>query len=115
MPLLLRTLPFLLIIFISLEIHAQSVAETEFKVSGNCDMCKKTIEQSVNTKPGVKSATWNKGTKKIKLVYNPAIISEEQLHQYIAAAGYDTEKMKANDAAYSNLHHCCQYKRTLHK
>ncbi len=86
----------------------------EFKVSGNCGMCKNTIESSLKGVGGVKSSEWNKDTKVIKVTYDPSKISEEQIHAKIADSGYDTEKKKGSDKAYNSLHKCCQYKRTMH-
>jgi mercuric ion binding protein len=83
----------------------------EFKVSGNCGMCKNTIETSLKDKSGIKSAVWDKDTKIMKVTYDPAKISEDQIHKDIADAGYDTEKKKGSDKAYNSLHKCCQYKR----
>jgi periplasmic mercuric ion binding protein len=85
----------------------------DFKVTGNCWMCKKTIESSLKDKPGIKSAVWNKDTKMMKVVFDPAKISEDQIHQKIADSGYDTEKKKRSDKAYNSLNKCCQYKRTI--
>ena len=87
----------------------------EFKVSGNCGMCKNTIETSLKGVDGVKSATWNKDTKVMQVTYDPAKITEDQIHQKIADSGYDTEKKKGSDKAYNSLHSCCQYKRTMHQ
>ncbi|HXA00517.1 MAG TPA: heavy-metal-associated domain-containing protein [Cytophagaceae bacterium] len=87
----------------------------EFKVSGNCGMCKNTIESSLKDAKGVKSSSWNKDTKVIKVTYDPAQISEEQIHQKISDSGYDTEKKKGSDKSYNSLHKCCQYNRTMHK
>lgn len=86
----------------------------EFKVTGNCGMCKKTIEASLKGKPGIKSASWNKDTKMMTISFDPSKISEDQIHQAIADSGYDTEKKKASDKAYNNLPGCCQYERSLH-
>jgi copper chaperone CopZ len=77
-------------------------------------MCKKTIESSLKGKPGISSAVWNKDTKMMKVTYDSSKISEDQIHQKIADAGYDTNKKKASDKAYGALPGCCQYKRTLH-
>jgi len=85
-----------------------------FKVTGNCGMCKKTIESSLKGKSGIKEAVWNKNTKMMKVSFDPSKISEDQVHQAIADSGYDTDKKKASDKAYSSLPECCQYKRTLH-
>lgn len=99
-------------------VTAQNESKTktiEFKVTGNCGMCKKTIESSLKGKPGISSAVWNKETKVMKVTFDPSKISEDQIHQKIADVGYDTDKKKASDKAYNSLPGCCQYKRTLHE
>ena len=82
-----------------------------FKVSGNCGMCKTTIEKSLKNVEGVKLAVWNQETKKITVKYNPSVISLTNIHKKIAAVGYDTSKVKAKKEVYDNLHGCCQYDR----
>jgi copper chaperone CopZ len=96
-------------------VSAQKVKTITFKVTGNCSMCKKTIESSLKGKPGISSATWDKDTKMMKVTYDPGKTTEEVIHQKIADAGYDTEKKKASEKAYKSLPGCCQYDRTLHK
>lgn len=81
-----------------------------FKVYGNCGMCKKNIETALEIK-GVKSAVWNVETKMLEVVFVPEQITEEKIHEAIAKAGYDTEKVKARDEDYKRLHTCCQYRR----
>jgi copper chaperone CopZ len=81
-----------------------------FKVWGNCEMCKKTIETSLDVK-GIKSADWNVETKMIQVVFNPDKVNEEKIHKLIAASGYDTEKEKGDNKAYNELPDCCQYTR----
>jgi len=34
-----------------------------------------------------------------------------EIHEAIAAVGHDTEKVKATDEAYEELHTCCKYPR----
>ncbi|NUM30873.1 MAG: heavy-metal-associated domain-containing protein [Bacteroidetes bacterium] len=80
-----------------------------FKVWGNCGMCKKTIEKSLSKK-GIEG-NWNKKTKLITVTYDSLKFNSQQVHEIICATGYDTEKCRANDEAYNNLHECCQYKR----
>lgn len=82
----------------------------QFKVSGNCEMCKKKIETALEIK-GVKSAVWNMETNMVEVVYTPEVVSVEQLHQAIADAGYDTELVKAKDEVYNKLAQCCQYRK----
>ena len=85
-----------------------------FPVSGNCGMCKKTIESSLKGKPGIGTADWNVQTKLIQVTYDPSLITDEEIHRRISDAGYDTEKKKAPDKAYNGLMECCKYKRTMH-
>lgn len=87
-----------------------AVATAKFGVSGNCEMCKKTIESALDVK-GVKSAVWNQKTKIIEVAYQPSKITEAHLHELITASGYDTEQKKADEKAYNALPECCQYSR----
>lgn len=85
--------------------------ETSFKVYGNCEMCKKTIEGSLKGVDGVSSANWDVEKKIIAISYDPAKIKETDLHKKVAGVGYDTELEKGSDEAYNNLPGCCQYER----
>ncbi len=82
-----------------------------FAVSGNCGMCKKTIEAALKDVDGVISATWNKETKMITVHYNPHSISLNSMKQKIADVGYDTDTIKAKKETYDGLPGCCQYER----
>ena len=102
-------LPILLCLF-SLSVLAQSKTTTaNIKVFGNCVMCKKRIETALDYN-GIKAATWDTETKNLKVVYNSKKINEEKIHQLIAAAGHDTEKVKAKDETYGDLPFCCLYR-----
>lgn len=83
---------------------------SEFKVWGNCGMCKKTIEGSLNV-DGVLEADWNKDTKMIQVGYDSTLINLEKIEQLIAGSGYDTEMYRAKDDTYQSLHECCHYER----
>ena len=82
-----------------------------FQVLGNCDMCKIKIEKSATGCEGVKTARWNVISGKMKVKFNPAITNTDKIQQMIASIGYDTERHKASDEAYNNLHYCCKYQR----
>lgn len=88
-----------------------SVAMTEvsFGVRGNCGMCKKTIEKAANGVEGVAEADWNVDEKMIKISFNGAKTSTMDIHNAIAKAGYDTEKVAGSKTAYKELPKCCQY------
>jgi periplasmic mercuric ion binding protein len=108
-----KTKLFLFVIFFGVLLRAHGVSgqtiTTDLKVSGNCVMCKKRIESALDRK-GIKKATWDPKTKNLHLVYNSSRISEQEIHQIIAAAGHDTEKVKAPDEAYADLPYCCLYR-----
>ncbi|WP_430896901.1 MULTISPECIES: heavy-metal-associated domain-containing protein [unclassified Paraflavitalea] len=79
-------------------------------VSGNCGMCKNTIEKAAKS-AGATTATWDKNTKKLNVTYS-ASTNAEKIQKAVAAAGYDTRDFKANDAAYEKLPSCCHYDRS---
>lgn len=87
-----------------------SAQKETFHVSGNCGMCKKTIEKSLKI-DGVFSSDWNKNTKEITVVYDPKIITLDEIKKRVAKSGYDTDVYKATDEDYDKLHSCCQYDR----
>ena len=95
---------------LSVSLFAQSAKTETFKVSGNCGTCKKHIETAAKV-PGVTKAEWNKESKMMTLVYDPAKVSSDDIQKKIAAVGYDTPKYKGDDKAYSKLDECCQYER----
>lgn len=82
----------------------------EFKVFGNCGMCKSRIEKALKI-DGVETATWNKDTKIAKVEFNFDKISVNQLHQLVAEVGHDTEIITAKNEVYDKLHGCCKYER----
>lgn len=102
---------FLSFIFFSCSASLENAQTLEFKVWGNCGMCKKTIEGSLKDKSGLYSADWNVKTKQIKVVIDSTKVKPEDIHNFIAASGYDTDLKKGDDQAYSGLHACCKYDR----
>lgn len=82
-----------------------------FKVYGNCEMCKATIESSLKKKDGIIKKSWSPETKIMKVTYDPSKITLHEIKEKIAAVGYDTDEVKGNDEAYDKLHPCCQYER----
>lgn len=82
-----------------------------FKVSGNCEMCKSTIETTAKSLAGVNVANWNIETKELHVSFNESKSSLADIHKAIAKSGYDTELETAPKDAYDNLPACCQYTR----
>lgn len=86
------------------------VATSTFKVWGNCDMCKETIEGALKFE-GISGSDWDTDTKMMVVSYDSAKVSLDQIQKNIALVGYDNERYKGNDKAYDELPGCCQYKR----
>jgi copper chaperone CopZ len=91
---------------------AQNPTKTTFTVSGNCDMCKATIEKAAKSVAGVSTAVWDKESKKLNVSYDTTKTKVDDIHKAIAKSGYDTDKQKATDEAYNSLHTCCKYRKT---
>jgi copper chaperone CopZ len=109
---------YLLSLFMTIFLFSLSNAQTKISnptidsvtVYGNCGMCKKTIEKAAN-KTGVVSASWDTETNMLTVTFDNKKTSLDEILQKIAAVGYDSDKYRAKDEVYSNLHGCCQYDR----
>lgn len=99
-----------IVVTTSFTVSESAIEETTFKVWGNCEMCETRIENAVDLK-GVVNADWNIKTSMITVAFKPEKISLDEIMNAIAAAGHDTEKVRASDKVYSGLHSCCQYQR----
>ena len=102
---------FLLLVVVTLtavSAHAQK-AELTFGVSGLCGMCEDRIEAAFDQK-GIVAADYDLEKKTIHVVYNTKKWDEKRLHKLAAAVGHDTDKYKAADEVYANLHGCCKYR-----
>lgn len=80
------------------------------KVDGVCGMCKERIEDAVNELPGIKIADWDVYLKELIVRYNKTKTTNDDIQQKVATIGHDTEKYKASDAVYDQLHGCCKYR-----
>lgn len=111
---MMKKLAYLIILLLTLASCGRKISgstKTEvFHVSGNCGMCKKTIEKSLKVK-GVIDADWNKKTKMLSVSYDTSIITLDQIKRNVSLAGYDNDAYRADDATYNKLHSCCQYDR----
>ena len=105
---------FVLILFASSGsmVSAQSIKTESIPVSGNCGMCKATIEKAAKT-AGAKEANWNAEKKVLTVKYSSSSSNAAKIQNAIAAAGYDTRDVKATNEAYERLHSCCQYDRSV--
>jgi mercuric ion binding protein len=102
-------------IFTALLFIQNSAAQTTtvLRVPGMCEMCKKRIELAADIK-GVKDATYNLEKKELTLVYKPEKIDLKTIISEVLNAGYDVDTLRAPEAAYKKLDHCCQYDRHEH-
>ena len=89
------------------------LSEVSFGVRGNCMMCKKTIEKSVNSVSGVSNANWNVETKIMQVSFDATKTDKIALYEAIAASGYDTKTVIGDIESYNNLPACCQYDRNM--
>jgi mercuric ion binding protein len=95
--------------FCSAKLFAQTKTDT-VKVWGNCEECKNKIEKAAK-KAGAADANWSDETYLLVVNYNASKTSALDIEKQIAAVGYDTQNVKADDAAYKKLPKCCQYDR----
>ena len=90
--------------------NADGKTESSFKVWGNCEQCKETIESALKI-DGISKSDWNVDSKIIKVEYDSSKIKLPAIHKKIAEAGYDNVGFKSEDEAYNSLPNCCQYER----
>lgn len=85
--------------------------ESIVTVYGNCGMCKSRIENALSELEGVFFAYWDQQTIKLHVRYDQSKISLEDIELELAAIGHDTERFKAPQEVYDQLHACCKYER----
>ena len=86
-------------------------AKHDVEVNGNCDMCKKRIENAAYSVKGVKSAEYHLDDHTLHLIINEEKCSVLQVEKAIANVGHDTKSVKATEEVYAKHHSCCQYER----
>ena len=87
---------------------AQQDSTIIIKTSGQCESCKKRIENALNFEKGVKSAAFDVATKDVTVLFDPKKTSSEKIRTAITKVGYDADKMPADAKAYKRLPSCCQ-------
>lgn len=100
----------LLLAFTSCATQIKNAKTETYKVAGNCEMCKNTIETAANKK-GVSSAEWDTDKKVMSLTYDSKQTTASDVLKRVAYAGYDNEQFLAPDDAYAKLPGCCHYDR----
>ncbi|MEY8758478.1 TonB-dependent receptor domain-containing protein [Chryseobacterium tongliaoense] len=92
-------------------IFAQNLTKSQFKVKGNCEMCKDRIESAAQ-KAGAKAARYSIDLQMLTLE-TEGTVSPDEILKKVAEAGHDNEKFKASDETYKSLPDCCHYERDL--
>lgn len=105
-----------LLIFILFSLSVKSAPKIKNKksvsvnISGNCGMCKNTIETAANIKKEV-FLSWDKESKMATVTFDSLKTSLDEILRRVADAGYDNQMHKTNEDIYNRLHGCCKYDR----
>ena len=88
----------------------QKKEDITFSVSAVCGMCEERIEKAYDVK-GIVMADYELKTKNLHVVYKTKLFPDVlDVHRIAANVGHDTDKIKASDEVYNNLHGCCKYR-----
>ena len=98
-------------LFISMSAFGQqgTVKTITLSVKGNCEECKKRIENAADIK-GVKFSSWNEDKQSLTITYKTDKVTQAEIEKAIAASGHDVAGLKGNDANYKKLPECCKYR-----
>jgi periplasmic mercuric ion binding protein len=102
---------FLLIAVMSFGKEAMAAGKTKvisIKTTAVCGSCKARIEKALTSVDGVEAAILNLNNQKVKVKYDPAKTSPEQIRAAVASTGYNADDVKANEEAYNKLPGCCK-------
>jgi outer membrane cobalamin receptor/copper chaperone CopZ len=86
------------------------IKNIQFKVFGNCEMCKERIETAAKIR-GVQYADWNIESKILTIRYDTVLVTLSKIENKIVEAGHDLENKKASDITYATLPECCLYRK----
>lgn len=94
--------------------HETGIINTEeynvsIPVKGACGMCSSRIETTAILTDGVMKAQYDLDQQTLYVKVDENAFDENDLHQNLAKAGHDTDRVNANQEAYSNLPACCHY------
>lgn len=88
----------------------KQIVTAYIKVQGNCEQCKKRIENAADIK-GVKTSSWDEKTHILKVIYRADKVTEQEIKSAVAKAGHDVEGgFIAPDSTYNDLPECCKYR-----
>ena len=105
----------MMLLVVTLSTQAQEKKNKNAKytiaVNGNCEQCQRRIQKAAFSVDGVKMANWNIESHKLDVTINEEKTSVAEVKKAVAKVGHDAGEVRAADATYDNLHHCCQYER----
>ena len=101
------------LLLISTILFAKNIT-TQFEVTGNCEMCKEKIEETLDVR-GISYANWNTETKMLTVRFNDKKVSLYDIHKMISNVGYSTEKIPADSKSQAQLKKGCQPKEPAKK
>ena len=97
---------------ISIATQAQAQKGTQetvkIKTSAVCDMCKTTLEKAMAYEKGVKSSSLDVDSKILTVVFDTRKTNADNLRKAVTEAGYDADKLPAQERAYNKLDDCCK-------
>ena len=94
---------------------AKTTETATIKSSMVCDMCKRTLTESLAFEKGVKKVQINVEKQEIKVTFNPTKTDLMAIKTAITKTGYDADELEAEPKAYSKLEDCCKKHNPIHK
>lgn len=91
--------------------NVANAEHVQFKVAGNCEMCKDRVETAAKSVAGVSSAVWNMETKQMDVHFDGSKTNSDAIQKAVAKVGHDAGKYKAPADVYKALPECCLYTR----
>lgn len=92
------------------EKNQSKIVETQFEVSGVCNMCKERIETAALRTKGVKQAVWDKNSKMLSIIYNSEKTDLKSIQSAVLEKGHDIKGQEADSSNYAKLPDCCAYR-----
>lgn len=114
-----KTLSLLTVVLIALFLNINSVHAAAKDIQHNktitiklnsmqCDMCVEKVTEAINSVEGVEKVSVDLDKKNATVTFNSDVTSKKAIEKAITAAGYDANKMPANEDAYNELNACCK-------
>ena len=86
----------------------------KIQTSAVCGMCKDRIEGALAGVDGVAEARLDMTTKKLRVKYDDAKLSEASLRAVVASLGYAADDVARDEAAFAKLPACCKGDSDVH-